>query len=202
MKLLHIDSSILGAGSVSRTLSAAIVAAQTAQHPGLEIVRRDLAAQPLDHLTGAHLAAGQGATPENAAVAADIASGQAAIDEFLAADIVVIGAPMYNFSISSQLKAWIDRVAVAGRTFRYTENGPEGLAGGKTVIIASSRGGYYGEGAPAAGLDHQETYLKGLFGFLGVTDLRFIRAEGVALGEEARGKSLEAARGEILKLAA
>jgi FMN-dependent NADH-azoreductase len=91
---------------------------------------------------------------------------------------------------------------VAGRTFRYTENGPEGLAGDKTVIIASSRGGHYGEGAPAAGLDHQETYLKGLFGFLGVTDLRFIRAEGVALGEEARGKSLEAAQGEILKLAA
>ncbi|MEJ2818583.1 FMN-dependent NADH-azoreductase [Caulobacter sp. CCG-8] len=202
MKLLHIDSSILGAGSVSRTLSAAIVAAQTAQHTGLDIVYRDLAAQPLDHLTGAHLAAGQGATPESAAIAADIASGQAAIDEFLAADIVVIGAPMYNFSISSQLKAWIDRVAVAGRTFRYTENGPEGLAGGKTVIIASSRGGYYGEGTPAAVMDHQETYLKGLFGFLGVTDIRFIRAEGVALGEEARGKSLETAQGEILKLAA
>ena len=202
MKLLHIDSSILGAGSVSRTLSAAIVAAQTAQHTGLDIVYRDLAAQPLDHLTGAHLAAGQGATPESAAIAADIASGQAAIDEFLAADIVVIGAPMYNFSISSQLKAWIDRVAVAGRTFRYTENGPEGLAGGKTVIIASSRGGYYGEGTSAAVMDHQETYLKGLFGFLGVTDIRFIRAEGVALGEEARGKSLEAAQGEILKLAA
>jgi FMN-dependent NADH-azoreductase len=202
MKLLHIDSSILGAGSVSRTLSAAIVAAQTVQHPGLEIVRRDLAAQPLDHLTGAHLAAGQGATPEDASLVADIASGQAAIDEFLAADIVVIGAPMYNFSISSQLKAWIDRVAVAGRTFRYTENGPEGLAGGKTVIIASSRGGSYGEGAPTAGLDHQETYLKGLFGFLGVTDLRFIRAEGLALGEEARGKSLATAQGEILKLAA
>ncbi|WP_029915575.1 FMN-dependent NADH-azoreductase [Caulobacter sp. UNC358MFTsu5.1] len=202
MKLLHIDSSILGAGSVSRTLSAAIVAAQTAQHTGLDIVYRDLAAQPLDHLTGAHLAAGQGATPESAAIAADIASGQAAIDEFLAADIVVIGAPMYNFSISSQLKAWIDRVAVAGRTFRYTENGPEGLAGGKTVIIASSRGGYYGEGTSAAVMDHQETYLKGLFGFLGVTDIRFIRAEGVALGEEARGKSLETAQGEILKLAA
>jgi FMN-dependent NADH-azoreductase len=202
MKLLHIDSSILGAGSVSRTLSAAIVAAQTAQNPGLEIVRRDLAAQPLDHLTGAHLAAGQGATPESSVLAADIASGQAAIDEFLAADIVVIGAPMYNFSISSQLKAWIDRVAVAGRTFRYTENGPEGLAGGKTVIIASSRGGYYGEGTPAAVMDHQEAYLKSLFGFLGVTDIRFIRAEGVALGEDVRGKSLETAQGEILKLAA
>ncbi|MBO9710795.1 MAG: FMN-dependent NADH-azoreductase [Caulobacter sp.] len=202
MKLLHIDSSILGEGSVSRTLSAAIVAAQAAQHPGLEIVRRDLAAQPLDHLTGAHLAAGQGATPESAALAADIASGQAALDEFLAADIVVIGAPMYNFSVSSHLKAWIDRVAVAGRTFRYTEKGPEGLAGGKTVIIASSRGGYYGADTPAASLDHQEPYLQAVFGFMGVTDLRFIRAEGVALGPEARGKSIETAQGEILKLAA
>jgi FMN-dependent NADH-azoreductase len=202
MKLLHIDSSILGAGSVSRTLTSAIVAAQVAQNPGVEVIHRDLAAQPLDHLTGAHLAAGQGATPESATLAADVASGQAAIEEFLAADIVVVGAPMYNFSISSQLKAWIDRVAVAGRTFRYTEKGPEGLAGGKTVIIASSRGGFYGEGTPAAGLDHQETYLKGLFGFLGVTDIRFIRAEGLALGEDARGKAVEGAQVEIGKLAA
>ena len=202
MKLLHIDSSILGAGSVSRTLSSAIVAAQTAQNPGLEIIRRDLSAQPLDHLSGAHLAAGQGATPESAALAADVASGQAAIDEFLAADIVVIGVPMYNFSISSQLKAWIDRIAVAGRTFRYTEKGPEGLAGGKTVIIASSRGGFYGEGTPAAGFDHQEVYLKHVFGFLGVTDIRFIRAEGVALGDEARTKSVEGAQAQIVKLAA
>lgn len=202
MKLLHIDSSILGAGSVSRTLSAAIVAAQQAQQPGLQVSYRDLAAQPVDHLTGAHLAAGQGAVPEDAALAADVADGAAVLDAFLAADIVVVGAPMYNFSIPTQLKAWIDRLAVAGRTFRYTEKGVEGLAGGKTVIIASSRGGFYGEGTPIAFLDHQETYLKGVFGFFGVTDIRFIRAEGVALGDEQRGKSVESAQAEIERLAA
>ncbi|MBW8859796.1 MAG: FMN-dependent NADH-azoreductase [Caulobacter sp.] len=202
MKLLHIDSSILGAGSVSRTLSAAIVAAQQAQHPGLQVSYRDLAAQPVDHLSGAHLAAGQGAVPEDAALAADVADGAAVLDAFLAADIVVVGAPMYNFSIPTQLKAWIDRLAVAGRTFRYTEKGVEGLAGGKTVIIASSRGGFYGEGTPIAFLDHQETYLKGVFGFFGVTDIRFIRAEGVALGDEQRGKSVESAQAEIERLAA
>jgi FMN-dependent NADH-azoreductase len=202
MKLLHIDSSILGAGSVSRTLSSAIVAAQQAQRPGLEVSYRDLAAQPVGHLSGAHLAAGQGMVPEDAALAADVADGAAVLDAFLAADIVVVGAPMYNFSIPTQLKAWIDRLAIAGRTFRYTEKGVEGLAGGKTVIIASSRGGYYGEGTPIAFLDHQETYLKGVFNFFGVTDVRFIRAEGVALGDEVRGKSLETAQGEIQKLAA
>jgi FMN-dependent NADH-azoreductase len=202
MKLLHIDSSILGAGSVSRTLTSAIVAAQRAQRRGVEVSYRDLVAQPLGHLSGAHLAAGQGAVPEEAALAADVADGLAALDAFLAADIVVVGAPMYNFSIPTQLKAWIDRLAIAGRTFRYSEKGVEGLAGGKTVIIASSRGGFYGEGTPIAFLDHQETYLKGVFGFFGITDIRFIRAEGVALGDDARAKSVEGAQAAIVKLAA
>ena len=202
MKLLHIDSSILGAGSVSRTLSSAIVAGQQAQHPGLQVSYRDLAAQPVGHLSGAHLAAGQGAVPEEPALAADFADGVAALDAFLAADIVVVGAPMYNFSIPTQLKAWIDRLAIAGRTFRYSEKGVEGLAGGKTVIIASSRGGVYAEGTPMAAFDHQEAYLKGVFGFFGITDIRFIRAEGVAMGDEQRAKSLEGAEVEIQKLAA
>ena len=202
MKLLHIDSSILGAGSVSRTLSSAIVAAQTAQHPGLDVSYRDLAAQPVGHLSGAHLAAGQGLVPEDAALAADVADGAAVLDAFLAADIVVVGAPMYNFSIPTQLKAWIDRLAIAGRTFRYTEKGVEGLAGNKTVIIASSRGGLYSEGTPMAFFDHQETYLKGVFGFFGITDIRFIRAEGVAMGDDARTKSVEGAQAAIVKLAA
>jgi len=202
MKLLHVDSSILGPGSVSRHLSAAIVSAQQALHPDIEIVRRDLATDTIDHLTGQHLAAGQGVVPEAAALRDDIAAGAEALDEFLAADIVVIGAPMYNFAIPSQLKAWIDRLAVAGRTFRYSEAGAEGLAGGKTVIIASSRGGYYGDGTPIAFLDHQETYLRGIFGFFGITDIRFIRAEGIALGEAQRGQAIEAAETEISKLAA
>lgn len=202
MKLLHVDSSILGAGSVSRALSAEIVAVQRAHHPDLEVAYRDLAADPVGHLTGNHLAARQGAAAADPVLQKDIAAGQAALDEFLAADIVVVGAPMYNFGVPSQLKAWIDRLAVAGKTFRYTENGPEGLVGDKKVIIASSRGGFYGPGAPAAPLEHQESYLRGVFGFFGITDVAFVRAEGVALGAEAREKAIEAARGEVTKLAA
>ena len=202
MKLLHVDSSILGPGSVSRHLSASIVAQQQALHPGIEIVRRDLATDPVDHLTGLHLAAAQGAVPESGALQADVAAGQAALEEFLAADIVVVGAPMYNFGIPSQLKAWIDRLAVAGRTFRYGANGAEGLAGGKTVIIASSRGGFYGADSQAAFLDHQETYLRGVFGFFGITDIRFIRAEGIAMGEAQRQQAIDSAELEIRKLAA
>jgi FMN-dependent NADH-azoreductase len=124
-----------------------------------------------------------------------------ALDAFLAADIVVVGAPMYNFGIPSQLKAWIDRLAVAGRTFRYTEKGPEGLAGGKRVIIASSRGGLYGPQSGMAALDHQETYLRAIFNFFGITDITFIRAEGVAFGEAQREQALAAARADIGKLA-
>jgi FMN-dependent NADH-azoreductase len=202
MNLLHVDSSILGPGSVSRQLSAEIVAAEQRLYPGLEVVYRDLAATPIGHLTGAHLAARSGAVPETAEAQADIAAGDAMLVEFLAADIIVVGAPMYNFAISSQLKAWIDRLAVAGKTFRYSDKGAEGLAGGKRVLIASSRGGYYGPQAPAAFLDHQETYLRGIFGFFGVTDLTFIRAEGVALGAEQRAKSIDAARLAIEGLAA
>jgi FMN-dependent NADH-azoreductase len=202
MKLLHIDSSILGQNSVSRGLSGEVVAAQRATYPGIEVTYRDLAAAPIDHLTGTHLAALQGALPADEAVLRDIASGQAALDEFLAADVVVVGAPMYNFGVSSQLKAWIDRLAVAGKTFRYTEKGPEGLAGGKKVIVVSSRGGLYGPGTPAAPLEHQESYLRAVFGFFGITDITFVRAEGVAMGSGAREKAIEAARGEVTRLAA
>ncbi|CUS46080.1 FMN-dependent NADH-azoreductase [Sphingomonas sp. QA11] len=202
MKLLHVDSSILGQGSVSRHLSASIVAQQQALHPGIGIVRRDLATDPVDHLSGLHLAAAQGAVPEAEALQRDLAAGQAALEEFLDADVIVVGAPMYNFGIPSQLKAWIDRLAVAGRTFRYGANGAEGLAGGKTVIVASSRGGFYGADTQAAFLDHQETYLRGVFGFFGITDISFIRAEGVAMGEPQRQQAIDSAEAEILKLAA
>jgi FMN-dependent NADH-azoreductase len=202
MKLLHVDSSILGPGSVSRHLSASIVAQQQALHPGIEIVRRDLATDPVDHLSGLHLAAAQGAVPEAEPLQRDLASGQAALEEFLDADVVVVGAPMYNFGIPSQLKAWIDRLAVAGRTFSYGPDGPQGLAGGKTVIVASSRGGFYGADTQAAFLDHQETYLRGVFGFFGITDISFIRAEGVAMGEPQRQQAIDRAEAEIRKLAA
>ncbi len=201
MTLLHVDSSILGRGSVSRVLTAEIVAAEQRRYPGISVTYRDLALDPVDHLSGAHLAAFKGADPETASLQRDVASGQAALQEFLAAEIVVIGAPMYNFSIPSQLKAWIDRLAVAGKTFRYTEKGPEGLAGGKKVIVASSRGGFYGPDTQAAFLDHQESYLRSVFGFFGITDVSFIRAEGVALGSEQRAKAIDAAKGEIAQRA-
>jgi len=202
MKLLHLDSSILGDSSLSRSLTARIVAAQQALHPGIEVVRRDLSAAPIAHLTAAHLAARQGALPERAEIREDVAAGEDVLNEFLAADIVVVGAPMYNFSVPSQLKAWIDRIAVAGRTFRYTEAGPVGLAGGKTVIVASTRGGLYGPGTPNAALDHQESYLRAVFAFMGVSDIRFVRAEGVALGDEQKTRSLRDAEKAIEDLAA
>ena len=201
MKLLHVDSSILGQGSVSRELSANVVATFRGSHRDLTVTRLDLAATPIGHLTAAHLAAAQGA-PVDDALKTDIALGAAALDAFLAADIVVIGAPMYNLGVPSQLKAWIDRISVAGKTFRYGDQGPVGLCGGKKLVIASSRGGVYSEGSPAALFDHQETYLKVAFGFLGITDITFIRAEGVAMGTEARDGAMDAARKDTAALAA
>jgi FMN-dependent NADH-azoreductase len=192
MKLLHIDSSVLGPHSVSRKVSAAIVDRLRQATPGLQIVYRDLTATPLSHLSGSHLAAAQGAAPE-AALLQDLAAGQAVLDEFLAADIVVLGAPMYNFTMPSQLKAWIDRIVVAGKTFKYGAQGAEGLAGNKRVIIAISRGGFYGAGTPAAALEHLETYLRGVFGFIGVANPEFIFADGVQVGPEHREKALASA---------
>ena len=202
MKILHVDASILGESSVSRQLSAAIVARLRQAHPDAAVTYYDLGAEPIGHLTGAHLAAAQGLFAENATLQQDVARGQQALEDFLGADIVVIGAPMYNFSVSSQLKSWIDRLAVAGKTFRYTDKGPQGLAGGKKLIVASSRGGFYGPDAPAASLDHQETYLRGIFGFFGVTDISFLRAEGINVSPEHRKASIAAATAEAARLAA
>ena len=192
MKLLHIDSSALGTGSVTRELTAAIVARWQDKLPQLQVEYRDLDADPLPHLTGRSLA------QSDPAEAADAAR---AMEQFLAADVIVIGAPMYNFSIPSTLKAWIDRIAVAGKTFRYTEKGPEGLAGGKKVVIASGRGGIH-TGAPT---DFQEAYLRQVFGFLGVTDIEFVRAEGVAYSAQHRSDAIAGALASIpepVKLAA
>ena len=198
MKLLHVDSSILGQGSVSRTISAEIVEAQRDAHPGLEVTYLDLDATPVGHLTATHLGPVD-AAPDG--VKGDILAGYSALEQFLAADIVVVGAPMYNFGIPSQLKAWIDRLAIAGKTFKYGEDGrPVGLAGDKKVIVASSRGGFYGSESPTAFLDHQESYLRGIFGFFGVTDVTFIHAEGIAVGPEHRERGIESARAEIAKL--
>ncbi len=192
MNLLHIDSSVLGPHSVSRQVSAAITERLAKAQPGLAVTYRDLTADPLSHLSGSHLAAAQGGAAD-AALQADLAAGATALDEFLAADIVVIGAPMYNFTIPTQLKAWIDRILVAGKTFAYGPNGAEGLAGGKRVIIALSRGGFYGADTPAAAGEHLETYLRWVFGFIGVTNVEFIAADGIAVGPEMREKAVSGA---------
>jgi FMN-dependent NADH-azoreductase len=178
MKLLHIDAGITGPASVSRQLSAAVVDTLTGVHPALEVTHRDLNADPIPHLDTQGLPG--------------LADNEI-LREFLDADVVVIGAPMYNFGIASQLKAWFDRVVVGGKTFRYTAEGPVGLAGGKTVIVASARGGLYEAGTPMAALDFQEPYLRTVFGFMGVDDVTVIRAEGVAISPEHRSAALTAA---------
>jgi FMN-dependent NADH-azoreductase len=202
MQLLHIDSSVLGPNSASRALSAEIVARQIALRPGMKVVRRDLAADAAFHLSSAHLAAWQGNAVADADLGADLAKGGAYLDELFAADIIVIGAPMYNFSIPSQLKAWIDRVVVAGKTFRYGANGAEGLLKNKKVFIASSRGNVYAAGSPAAALEHHESYLTGVLSFIGLTDVTIVRAEGLAFGPEAKEAAMLRARENIASMAA
>lgn len=200
MTLLHIDSSILGTQSTSRPLTAATVKHLTSAASGQAVTYRDLAESPLGDLSGSEFLAFQGIEPQDDTAKQKVARNSEILEEFLAARTVVIGAPMYNFSLPSQLKSWLDRLAVAGKTFQYSANGVEGLAGGKRVIVVSSRGGIYSESAPAAPLDHQETYLRGFFGFIGITDVTFIRAEGLALGADSRNAALQAAQTEIEKL--
>ena len=202
MQLLHIDSSVLGPNSASRALSAEIVARQVALRPDIQVAYRDLAADAALHLSPAHLAAWQCGAVEDSVLGADLAKGGIYMEELFAADIIVIGAPMYNFSIPSQLKAWIDRVVVAGKTFRYGANGAEGLLKNKKVFIASSRGSVYAAGSPAAALEHHESYLTGVLSFIGLTDLTIVRAEGLALGAEAKEAAMLKARANIAAMAA
>jgi len=176
---LHIDSSINGDNSASRAISRSIAD----RIGGERAVYRDLVAAPLPHLT------------------LDAFADTSVLDEFLAADTVVIGAPMYNFTLPSQLKAWLDRILVAGKTFRYTESGPEGLAGGKRVIVALARGGMYDAGTPAASLEHLESYLRGIFNFIGI-EPEFVAADGLNFGPEQREASIGAALGQTVRLAA
>ncbi|WP_285409878.1 NAD(P)H-dependent oxidoreductase [Variovorax sp. efr-133-TYG-130] len=200
--ILHIDSSILGDYSVSRALTADIVARQQAVHPGANVTRRDLVADAAMHLSGVHLAVFQGGAVDSAELGQDLATGGAYIDDLFAADIIVIGAPMYNFSVPSQLKGWIDRVSVAGRTFKYGPNGPEGLVTGKKVFVASTRGGVHSAGSPSAAMDHQESYLLSALAFIGMKDVTVIRAEGLALGEEPKAAAIARAKAQVLALAA
>ncbi len=177
MKLLHLDSSIMGESSASRAISAAVVEQLRDIEPTLEITYRDLAAEPIPHLTlDAFLALGSGT---------DVA-------QFLDADIVVIGAGFYNFSIPSQLKAWLDRIAVRDKTFKYGEQGPVGLAASKRVIVALARGNVYGAGSPYTTYEHAETLLRSIFAFVGA-DVEFIVAEGLGRGEAARRTAIDSA---------
>ncbi|WP_188036049.1 FMN-dependent NADH-azoreductase [Pseudomonas sp. EZ-C24] len=195
MKLLHIDSSILGDNSASRQLSREVVQAWQAADASIEVVYRDLAADAISHFSAATLlAAGTAEEARDAAQAFEAKLSQETLDEFLAADAVVIGAPMYNFSVPTQLKAWIDRVAVAGKTFRYTEAGPEGLCGNKKVILVSTAGGLHAGQATGAG---HEDFLKVFLGFIGVTDLEIVRAHGLAYGPEQRTAAIDAAQTQI-----
>lgn len=195
MKLLHIDSSPLAGNSVSRQLTERIVAQWRASHPDTRVEHLDLAKDAPSHLNMDSLGfrAGPGAEGLSDVQRRENEISERLVSQFLAADVVVVGAPMYNFSVPTQLKAWIDRIAQAGRTFKYTEQGPQGLAGGKTVIVASTRGGVYSTNPALVGLDHQESYLKTVFGFIGITDVRFVRAEGVAMGEAAKAQAISAA---------
>jgi FMN-dependent NADH-azoreductase len=180
---LHIDTSINGASSASRAITRSIVEQVNGGRRGEKIVYRDLVADPLPHLT------------------LDQFADSSVLDEFMAADTIVIGAPMYNFSLPSQLKAWIDRIVIAGRTFRYTASGPEGLAKGKRVIVALARGGFYNAGSPAAALEHLESYLRGVFNFIGI-EPEFVAADGLAISPEQRKESIKQALGETVRLAA
>lgn len=202
MNLLHVDASILADQSTSRQLTREIVARWVATHPGTQVDRLDLALEAPAHLSAESLGfrAPAGSTLTEAqqrenAVSEDLVS------RFLAADVIVVGAPLYNFSIPSQLKAWIDRIAQPGRTFRYTEQGPVGLAAGKTVIVASTRGGIYSTSAAGEAMEHQESYLRTVFGFFGITDVRIVRAEGLAMGADAQQAALATARQAITTLA-
>jgi FMN-dependent NADH-azoreductase len=185
MKLLHVDSSIQGERSASRAVTAEIVARWRAAVPGLEVTYLDLASEATPHLSGGSLAR---------ADHAEARRDERLLEDFLASDVIVIGAPMYNFTVPTQLKAWIDRILVAGKTFRYTASGPVGLASGKRVIVAVSRGGIYSQ--ESAG-EHVETYLRDVLAFVGITDATFVRAEGLAISPESRQKGLGAALAAI-----
>ncbi len=194
MRLLHVDSAITGEHSISRQLSSRIVEAWVQAHAGTQVEHLDLVREAPAHFTMDAMAPRTGQTEGlSEAQLRENAVSERLVRQFLAADVVVVGAPLYNFTIPTQLKAWLDRLAQPGRTFRYTPQGAEGLAGGKTVLIASSRGGVYSTSEAGRALEHQESYLQTLFGFFGVTDVRIVRAEGTALGDEARAQALAAA---------
>jgi len=198
--LLVINSSAAREGSVSRTLVEEAVARLLETNPFAEVVRRDLGADPVPHLTVDTLSGVRG-TPATVAERHARALSDELIDELRAADTIVIGAPMYNFGVTTSLRAWFDHVLRAGETFSYSEAGPKGLLPGKRVIVIESRGGLYSEG-PGQATDFQEPYLRHLLGFIGITDVTFVRAEKIGYGPEARSAAIAQAKAQIAALAA
>lgn len=206
MNLLHIDSSILAGRSVSRELSALIVRRLTADQADVKVTYRDVAADDLAHVNSVTIPS---AHPLSAAAGHLDAAGEqqrrnsdVILKEFQEADTIVIGVPMYNFTIPSQLKAWVDRIIVPGTTFRNGPSGPEGLAGGKRVIAAIARGGFYGQETAMASAEHAETYMKLVFGFIGIKNVEFVLAEGLSRGDGNRAKAIASAQAAIQQVAA
>jgi FMN-dependent NADH-azoreductase len=198
--VLVVNSSATGGASVSKALIDGAVAGLAAQDPGLRVVTRDLGTSPVPHLTAETVPGIRDPLAGSLAAAAARALSDTLIAELEAADVVVIGAPMYNFGIPSTLKAWFDHVLRPGRTFRYGTAGPEGLLKGRRAIVVESRGGLYSEG-PAQGMDGQEPHLRTLLGFIGITDVAFVRAERLGLGPDARAQAIAGARAELERLA-
>ena len=197
-RVLVIESSARQQGSVSRELTQQFIANWQAAHPADQIQIRDVAAEPVPHLDATLL--GGWMTPseqQTEAEKAALARSNQLTDELLAADVLVLAAPMYNFAIPSTLKAWLDHVLRAGVTFKYTETGPQGLLTGKRAFVLTARGGIYA----GSGLDHQEPYLRQALAFIGIHDVQFIHAEGLNLGAEFSEKGLAQAKAKLAELA-
>lgn len=198
MKVLQLDSSILGAASVSRLLTRAVIDRLRETEPDLEVVQRDLGNEPPAHLTPGILAIrGTAAEPLTEAQNREARLSDKLIEELQSVDLLVIGVPLYNFTVPTGLKAWVDRIAIAGKTFRYTEKGPEGLVKGKKAVIVATSGGNYSESP----VDHMHAgYLKHLLNFLGITDVEVVRAHGLNIGPDIRAQALAKAYQRISTL--
>lgn len=197
MNILHLDSSIQGDASISRRLSRAIVARLRQLERSASVLHRDLALAPIPQFAPGALRNPSERTVQEVADARVLST---VLDEVMAADVIVIGAPMYNFSLPTQLKSWLDAIVVPGRTFRYEQGGVKGFLGDKRVIVGSSRGGFYGPDSPLAEAEHQESLLLSLLGFLGIVDIHVFRAEGMRMGEEAARRGIAAALEQIAHL--
>ncbi|HEX8013215.1 MAG TPA: FMN-dependent NADH-azoreductase [Casimicrobiaceae bacterium] len=194
--ILFVPSSPRGWESYSHRVARGVVDDLLSRHPEARVVVRDVARQPLPHV-GAAFAAGR-AVPAEKRSDADrraLALSDALVDELFAADVIVIAAPMHNFSVPSSLKAWIDHIVRPGRTFAYSEKGPQGLVTGKKAVLVLAWGGVYSEG-PLQAADFQEPYLRAGLGFIGITDVEVVRVEGLAFGEEAITQALRSAKAQ------